>query len=262
MDALPDDPARHGIGGNKPPEPTEFERLTPIANERIDTANRWMTERPEITSAEMADKAAGFEAQLRGTWREMDDARRAEKKPLEEQLKAIDARYNPFLRLLDSAKNMILDRRNAWLRAEEKRLAEERMAAEVAARRQREEAEIARRRAEEAERQAGADALRAKLAAEDAARRAAQLEQAAAKMPEKAAIKGDYTPRAVSLHAKWTAVVTDEKEALKHYGKDPVVRRAALDAALKLAQAQAKVAKSKDAAPPGFRFFDAAREAA
>ncbi|HVY51878.1 MAG TPA: hypothetical protein VHA07_10010 [Devosia sp.] len=261
MDTLPDNP-RAVIGANNPPEPIEFERLSVEANERIDVANRWLTERPEITDAEMADRAAGFEAQLRGTTKALDDARRAEKKPLEDQLKAIDARYRPLTDLLAKAKDMIVARRNAWLRAEEVRLAREKAAAEAEARRRREEAAAAQRRAEEAARQAGADALRAQQAAEDAARRAAAAEQVAAKAPEKAVIKGDYTARAVGLRSNWTAVVTDEAAALRSYGKHPVVRKAALEAALKLAIAEAKAAKDPNAAKPGFRFYDAAREAA
>lgn len=250
------------IGHNQPPEPIEFTDLSTRANALIDTANRWITERSEIGDAETADKATGFEKQIRESVSALDAARRAEKIPLEQQLKAIDERYRPLTDLLAKAKDAIVRLRNAWLRAEEARLAREKAAAEAEARRQREEAAAAQRRAEDAARQAGADALRAQQAAEDAARKTAEAEKVAAKAPVQAQIKGDYTSRAVGLRAQWTAVVTDEALALKSYGKHPAVRKAALEAALKLAQADAKATKDSAAAKPGFRYYDAAREAA
>ncbi len=250
----PDDPARHGIGANNPPPEAElspFDKLVAEANALIEIGNKWTTERPEITDADMAQKAGTFRDKLKKVRDALDRLRLDEKKDFETWLME---KFGPHLGVLDKARAAIVDKIDTWLKAEQRRLDEERRVREAEARRQREEAEAARRKAEEAARQAGADALRAAQEAEDAARRAAEAEKIAA-APLKAKITGTGG-RTISGRTTWHARIVDEDKALAHFQGHAVVRQAALAAALRLAEAEAKLAKRADAAPPGFAFFD------
>lgn len=248
-----DDSARHGIGGNNPPEPIDVTAIKEKVDERIDIANRWIVERPTLTDADMADKANGLKTQLLELKREVDKLRRDAKKPLEDAEAAIDAQFKPLIDLVERAYKAISDKLTAYLQEQQRLAREEQARKQAEARRQREEAEAAAQAAAEEAKRTGGDALRAQQEADAKARLAAQAEKDAAK-PVKVQLRGDYTTKAVSLRTTWRAEVVDEKEALKSYGKHPVVRAAALKAALELATAEAKVAKREDAAPAGFRF--------
>lgn len=253
-----------GIGHNSPPEPIAFDALKTEADERIDVANRWITERPEITAEDQAEKATGFRDQLKGSIDALEAARRAEKKPLEDQLKAIDDRYRPLTTLLTTAHTTIKGKISAWL--EKKRVEAERLKAEERerARKAQQDAEEAARKAAEEATKAGGDPLRAQREAEEKAKAAAAAAKTAEKPVERQRISGAYTGRATGQRETWKARIagaTDEEraanatKALKHYAKDPTVRAAALEAALRLANADAKVRKSADMAPPGLEYF-------
>lgn len=248
--AMGDEPPA-GIGHNNPPSPTPLERLLDEANARIDAANRWLTERPEIVDDEMADKAGGFKKQVSDVRKDLDGMRLAENRAFEAAQKE---KYGSVLDLLRRAHDMIGAKLTAYLQEKQRKADELRRQQEAEARRKQQEAAEAQRRAEESQRQAGADALRAQQAAENA-RKAAEAATQAAAQPVRAAVKGDYTTRAVTLRTIWRARVTDAKAALKHYGKHPVVQKAALEAALQLANEEAKLRKDASMAPPGFEFY-------
>ena len=244
-----------GIGHNGGPAMTPFAALKAQADERIDTANRWITERPTITDAAMAEKATGFRDQLAATYKATEAQRKADKEPHMLAAKAVDAQYAPVLSLLESAGKAIKAKITDYLVAEQAKADAERRAREAEARRKADEAAAAQRRAEEEARKAGGDALRSQAAAEASARAAADAAKAAAE-PARATIKGDYNARAVSLRSTWTAEMIDEAAAWKHYQKNPAVRAAALAKALELATADAKAFKDAERAPPGFRFVE------
>ena len=92
--------------------------------------------------------------------------------------------------------------------------------------------------------------------AAEAAKTAKLAERAAVKKkPEVAAIKAAPTQRAVTLRVYWSAVVTDETAAIDSYKDHPTVRKAALAAALQVANEAARTSKDEAAAPLGFRFI-------
>lgn len=252
MDTITTEPLR-GIGDNNPPEPTPFERLKVEADERIDTANRWITERPTITDSAMAEKATGFRDQLAATYKATEAQRKADKEPHMLAAKAVDAQYAPVLSLLESAGKAIKAKITDYLVAEQAKADAERRAREEAAWQARIQAEKDKYAAEEAAK--GGDVLRAQATAEASAKAAADAAKAAEE-PVRATIKGDYNARAVTLRSSWSAEVTDEAGALKHYAKHPQVRAAALAKALDLATADAKALKDATRAPPGFRFVE------
>ena len=244
-----------GIGHNNPPEPTPFERVKAEADERIDTANRWITERPTITDAEMAEKATGFRDQLAATWKAADKQRAADKAPHMAAAKAVDDQYRDTLAMLESAGKAVKAKLTAWLVAEDARLKAEQRAQAEAAWQAKIEAEKAAYAAEVAAKTPGGDVLRSQAEADRKATEAGRA-AALATAPVKAAIKGDYNAKAVTLRSTWSAEVIDAKAALKHYGKNPAVQAAALAKALELATADAKALKDAERAPPGFRFVE------
>jgi hypothetical protein len=258
-----------GIGHNQGPGILELER----AAELVANANRWVTERPEITDADMAGTAQGFVDQLRAASKELETARRAEKKPLEDQVKAIDDKYRDPAALLKLALDKLLRLSSAWLAKEKARKDEEaRKVREEADRKRREAEEAAAKAAEEAKKKGG-NALEAELAATRAQEEAEAARKLAEKKPERAQVKGDYSARAMTLRTYWHAKLAVERPAgnagadafkafevnralvLKHYAKSPAARDAMIEACLRIAGDEARKAKSAEAAPPGLVFF-------
>ncbi len=223
------------------------------ANERIDVANRWITERPQIEDAEQADKAGGFKKQLSETKKALDAARREEKAPHDLAAKEVDAKFKPVIDLVDRALAAITAKLTAYLQAEQRKADEERRQREAEAKRKIDEAAAAQRKAEEEARRAGGDALRAQAAADAAGKAAADAVRAASE-PARATVKGDFTTRAMSLRTIWRARIVDEKAALKHYAKHPAVRAAALEKIRELAEAEARTRKGEHP-PEGIEFY-------
>lgn len=239
------------IGNNNPPDPLLVE-----ANERIDAANRWLTERPEITDDEIADKAGGFKGQLAATRKALDNRRLEENRQWDG---AQRAKYGMPLDLLQRAFDAIDGKIKTYLRAKDARLAEEKRQQEAAAERVRQEAAEAQRRAEEEAKKKGGDVLRAQAEAEAAAKRAEEAAQLAAAPVVRAVVKGTFTQRAITLRTYWDAKITDETKALKSYAKHPEIRAAALDAVRRVAKAEAIATKDKAKAPAGIEFFSEER---
>ncbi|WP_319798286.1 hypothetical protein [Nitrobacter sp.] len=252
-----------GLGHNQPPEPTIIER----GNALVETANRWLTERPELTDEDMAGKAQGFIDQLRAHWKTTDDARVAEKKPHIDAAKAVDDRYRDPLAKIDLALKLMREKMTAWLQAKQRRAEEEKRRQEEEARQAKEEAERAAKAAEEAAAKPGNDVIGAQIEAERAAKAAEDLAKAAAKPTETARVRGDYSTRAMGLRTYWHARVkptpegdakakaANEKEILAFFAKDPEGRAAMVAACVAIADKRAKIAKRVDAAPPGIEFY-------
>lgn len=239
------------IGNNNPPDPLLIE-----ANERIDFANKWLVERPEITDDEIADKAGGFKGQLAATRKALDNRRLAENREWEA---AQAGKYASPLDLLKRAHDAIDAKIKAWLAIKAERLAEEKRKQEAEAERLRQEAAAAARRAEEEAKKKGGDVLRSQAAADALVKQAEEAATAAARPMARAAIKGTYTQRAITLHTYWNAKIVDEAKALKSYAKHPEIRAAALDAIRRVAKAEAVATKDKAKAPAGVEFFSEER---
>ncbi len=171
------------------------------------------------------------------------------------------ARYREPVSMVDTAIGTLLGKSSVWLTKERERIAAEKAAQEAEARRLREEADRLRREAEQANAKLAADAEEAEAAANraaeasEAARTAKAAERVAERKPEVAAIKSEPARRAMTLRTYWSAAIVDEAAALASYTDHPVVRKAALAAALQVAGEAARTLKNEAAAPPGFRFI-------
>lgn len=247
-----DSDPRLGIGGNSPPDPLIVE-----ADERIDNANKWLTERPEITDMDMADKANFFVGQIQATWDALDGQRLQEGREFKANQ---ETKYKTPLELLVSAKAKLVALRRVFLKKEEDRLLAEKVKAEAEAKRKADEAEAAKRRMEEEATKKGGDPLRAEATAKAAVEAAAAAAEQASSAPTKAAITGVYSSRATGLRDTWTAQIIDISAAFKHYNKKGTGTKAALEKVIsecltRLATDDAKIFKDETKAPPGIKFI-------
>ena len=230
---------------NMPPEPVPAARWA----ELVDNCNVWAKNVAKINSPEQAGRAQAFVDQLRLETEAVQGAWKKEREPHDLALVALRIKYRPPLELLGIALDRMKWLASAWLDRERARLEHE--AAErkrIAA-----DAEVAARQAREQAAKAGAT-----VEAEAEARRieeaADALRAAALKPVERAAIKGEFSAKAMSMRTTWRAVITDETAALKHFAKHPAIREAALAAIAKVCTKQAQTAKDETKAPPGVRF--------
>lgn len=235
-----------GLGHNQPPAPTLFERVRAL----VDNCNRWLKERPAIINTEMAGKASEFVEQLRLEREALVAAAKVERKPHDEAIIEIRARYATPTDLVDLSLQVMEAKQRDWLKRERDRIE----AAEAERRRLAAEAQA---KADQARRDAAAaNTVDAELEAQQAAKRAAELQAQAAAAPKRARAKGDLSRKAMTLHANWQARIVDEATALKHYAKHPAIRAAALGAIKVVARDHAKAAKDPSKAPPGIEFFN------
>jgi regulator of protease activity HflC (stomatin/prohibitin superfamily) len=234
-----------GSGHNQPPEPMPAERWA----ELVDNANVWAKNVATIKSAEQAGRCQAFVDQLRLETEAVEGAWNKEREPYDLALVVLRAKYRPPLELLGIALDKMKALAKDWLDREKARLAHEaaerkRLAAEA-------EAEALRLRQEAAR---GGATVQAEAAARQAEQEAEAARALALKPVERPAIKGEFSAKAMSMRTYWSAVITDEKLALKHFAKHPAIRSAALEAIVKLETAHAKKVKDAAQAPPGVRF--------
>lgn len=180
--------------------------------------------------ARIAAEKAIIEAEAR---RKREEAERAERERLEAQR-----------RLDEERRRLAEETERRRIEAERQQTEIEKVAADFQA-----SADLERVEAERVE------AARVATEAEAAAKSAREAERAAVRKPEVAAIKsGETGRRAMTLKTYWSAVIEDEAAALESYKDHPVVRKAALAAALQVAGEAARTSKDEAAAPLGFRF--------
>lgn len=234
-----------GMGHNEPPEPTALERVPAL----VANANRWATERPEIVNAEQAGIAQGFVDQLRALRSDLDADAKREREPFELGLTAVKIRYRDPTEMVGIAIGKTLALIGPWLEKEKHRIADEAAAKKKAA----EEAEAKAAQARQDASAAGT--VEAELAARRAEEEAERTAAATTKKPDRAGVKGDYSARRMTLTTTWHAEPTDESLALRSFAKNHVVRKAALEAATRVAGAMAREKKDAAAAPPGWRFY-------
>lgn len=243
------------MGANMPPE---TDPLIVEANERVDTANRYLTERGDVDKwdDEIADKANAFIEQIAGTHSTLNEQRLQEGRDFQAKQKA---KYDSPLALLVAAKNKLVALRTDFLKKKEAKLEAERKKAEEAAAEAKRVAEEAARRAAEEAKKKGGDPLRAELQAQQAREKAAALEAEAEAAPTRAHISGTYSSRAKGLQDHWSAEITDLSEAFKHFNKKANPHKPTLEAAIReciqtIANKEAKLHKDEAKAPPGIKF--------
>jgi hypothetical protein len=243
---------RIGIGGNNPPDPLILE-----ADERIDAANRLLTEHAAVTDMETADRVNFFAGQIQATFDALDGQRLQEGRDFTAAQKA---KYHTPLELLKAAKAKVVALRVAFLKREEDRLADQRRQAEAEAKAIADRAAAAAAKAEAEAKKKGGDPLRAEQEARRLAQEAQDAQEAAAAAPTKAAITGAYSARASSLKDYWSAEIEDLSAAFKHYNRKGTGTKAALEKVIRecigrLADADAKLLKDETKAPPGIKFI-------
>jgi len=204
------------IGGNAPPGLTPFEIAEKAVCDIYAEAIMWL-DGHTIDSRELADGVANLLAKIREAEKLADETRVAEKAPLDEAIKEIQARYAPLIGDTKAVKGKTVLASAAckkalqpWLQAEDRRLKEE-------ARLAREEADRRRRDAEEA--------LRATQAADLAARAEAEALLSAAKKAEtianvterQTAKAGGIFGRSASLRTTFVPSITDPVLVMRHY---------------------------------------------
>lgn len=234
---------------NLPPDP-----LLEEATERVASANRWLTERPDWRTwdKEMADKANFFISQITATWKALDDRRKDENRAW---LAKQDTIYKDPLTLLTLASAKLAPLKQAWLRRDEDQKLAAKRKAEAEAEEKRKAAEESARAAVAAYQKPGADPLQAELQAERAREEAAAATAAAEEMPDKARISGSYSPRAAGLRTVWHAKVNSYPKAMKAYKAHPTVVAALRNALDTVAKSEATRLKDPAQAPDGVTFW-------
>jgi hypothetical protein len=216
------------------------------AAELVANANRWRTERPEITSDDQARAADDFVTQLRGVRDELDAALKRDLEPIKAAETAARLSYRNPRELVQLALDGMLATSARWLQKLRDKAVTE--AAEK------------KRQADEAERVAitlrsfaGHErTVEGELEAQRATEEAARLAKQAARPVERPRIRGDYSGKAMSLRTRWRAVIDDPKKALRAYGED----RRVVDAVQIAANDDARSAKDAAKAPAGVRFIN------
>lgn len=212
------------LGANHPPEPT-VEAAAPTGYDAIiihitdllTEARNWADGKAAENQAQ-ADEISRLIDELRKAEKTADDARVVEKKPLDDQIAAIQERYNVYIAPLKNKKPgkipVAVEALKAALKPYLDKLEE---AKRAEAERLRKEAAAAAEKAAEAARAAATSAdIEQREAAEDLVAAAADL-QADAKRAEKDRAHAVGGSRAMGLRTVYRAVLTDRGQALRHY---------------------------------------------
>jgi hypothetical protein len=161
-----------------------------------------------IANEGQADAVSSLLNRLRRVSKDADEARKVEKKPHDDAVKAVQAKWKPIIDKADLAASTAKQALAPWLQQIEEQQRAEAEAARL-------EAERVAREAQEAHRAAQGD-LSAREEAERLLADAEAARKAAAKADKaKAHAKGGE--RAVGLRSVWTPTLTDPVAALKHY---------------------------------------------
>lgn len=190
------------VGHNQPPAPA-FDTICEEINDLFDEAKNWADGEP-ITSPEMHDAIEKLRDSIHEAGKRADALRVEEKRPLDDQVKAIQDRYNPYIQPKRGKVDMAKSTLDALLTPWRTKVAQEK-AAEAA--RKAAEAEAARQAAQAAI-QASSGNLAAREEAEALLADAEALEKSA-KRADKAATTG------TGLRTVWTAELVDEDAAME-----------------------------------------------
>lgn len=197
---------RIAMGGNAPPEVVVFGEIDAY----YDEAKNWASDGFTVENQEQADQIDMLDKALLKIGQEADALRIEEKRPLDEQIDAIQSKFNPYIQKgkgkVDIARSSLKALLTAW-RVEQERV-------------KRETVEKARREAE-AERIAAQGAMRKSSGDLEAREQAEQLLESA-KAAEKIAKKADKAATTgLGLRTSWVPKLTDLNAAVKHYwGED------------------------------------------
>lgn len=208
-------------GSNRSP----FELLKDREEELLAGAAKWVTDHPFNVNLRDMDavqdeinKLSDFKNQLTAFWKEADGERKIEKKPHDDAAQAVQDKYNPLLDGIKKRGTAVADRLTQWMthltglrnvarEQEEKRLREQKEAAEKAAR----EADELARKAEAGELAgSGVDVFAAQEKAEQA--KAQVKEQEKTVRAVSGTVKGgtgvvDGRKKSAALHTYYSAQI-------------------------------------------------------
>lgn len=216
---------------NNPPSQIEF------CAETVKDIGAWMAENPVIETEDKAKEAKTYVDRSRLALKDLEDERTGKVGPLNDQVRAINGTYRRPREELDIALNLLLERINVYIQAEEER---RRIVAEEA-RRAVEAAEAAAREAERIEREALDDANSGALDSDsvgatiEADRKFKEYEKATrvaarAEKDQSVKIGGGFTRR-LSQRTKEELILIDIMAAIKDIGIDENLIEAILTAA-------------------------------
>lgn len=197
---------RLGIGGNNPP-PHETFKLH--IDDLFETATGFLDGDPIATEGQ-AEAVSKLLDDARTAGKDADKQRAAEKKPHDDEAKAVQERWKPIIARAELTAETCKKALAPWLEARDAEM----RAAALAAQREAEEKAAAARALHE---QTGTD-LAAREQAERALKDAARAERDANRA-DKAKAQATGGTRAVSLRSVWTATITDRRAALNYYLK-------------------------------------------
>ncbi len=204
-----------------------------------DEAKNWASDGFVIDSQEQADQIDMLDKALLKASQDADALRIEEKRPLDEQIKAIQARFNPYIEKgkgkVDMARSSLKALLTAWRTAQQAKK-------DAEARRIREEAEAAERAAQQAFAQSNVADIEQREEAERMAERAADLAKQA-KQANKAATTN------TGLRTSYVPVLTDLNAAIKHYWAED--RDSFAELVTQLAKDDVRIRHKREI--PGFR---------
>lgn len=214
-------------------------RASPIdyARDAMADLNGFLTDNPVIEDGQQAQAGALFVERTRKTIQDMEDARKAEVGPLNEQVKGINERYrvarSPLENILDELRRRLTD---FAAREEAKRIREAEQARLTA-----EALEMDARRAEEAEREAKqnatmgeiVDVAEAIVTADQAFNEFERAARAAAVAERNVPVRlpSQLGGKALSMRTKETLILNSYSKAIKAIGPNDKIRDAILSAA-------------------------------
>lgn len=211
---------RIAMGANMSP----FDMVTGEIQAYYDEAKNWASDGFAIENQEQADQIDMLDKALLKSSQDADALRIEEKRPLDEQIDAIQARFNPFIQpkkgKVDVARASLKALLTSWRTAQQAKK-------DAEARRIRDEAAEAERLAQQAFAQTNVADIAEREEAERLAERAADLAKQAGRAT-KAATTG------TGLRTSWMPVLLDRQAAITHYWKaDPgAFERLVLDLAI------------------------------
>lgn len=238
------------IGGNNPPEPTPFEQSRDEIEGLFMEATNWL-DGAGVQSQADADAISKLLDMLRKAKSAADDRRKAEAQPFDDGKAEVQARYNPLIQKDKGKADLAMDACKKALTPWLAKIETEKRAIAEAARKEAEEKAAA---AQAGIRAANVIDLQARADAERLIEEAKKAETVAKRAEnDKAHAKGGT--RAIGLRSTYTPVLTDAREAARHYW---IERRSEMEGFfLELARADVRAGKMTI---PGFR-VDEHREA-
>lgn len=240
--------AEAGIGHNKPPafDATVVTDLETTVSEFMSVTQQWL-QLEKIENDHHAEQVNDQITGLRGLFKNVDDARKAAKKPHDDAGKVVQAAFSPILAKLKAAAEALKPKMAIYTQAKAAAEAEEKRKAEAEARAKAEEAAAAAKAAEE-----DGD-IAAKVEAEEAQKAAEKQVKVAAKGPGTKVKSASGGGRTMSMRTEKTIKITNINVLFMELCDEPEVHET-------LARIATRMVRAKDYAErkplPGIKIIE------